>query len=87
MSVISVCKNIIASNNKRHWIDPDPAIRVSNTKSGKVIMRTNCLKIVDREGREVGRVISSIDGNPVVSCGAKVAILTKYPVENLDELP
>lgn len=30
---ISVYKNVIASNNKRNWVDPNPAIQVSKTKS------------------------------------------------------
>ena len=37
---LSVCKNVIQSNNKRGWIDPDPTIRVSNTKSGMQPMPT-----------------------------------------------
>lgn len=81
MNYISVCKNVIASNNKRGWSDPDPAIRVSKTASGKVTSRAHTLIIKDKEGNEVGRVVSTQDGNPVIKCGAKVAIITKYDTE------
>ena len=78
MSYITVCKNVIASNNKRDWVDPDPAIRISNTKSGKVVDRASIVAILDKHGQEVARVISTMDGKPVVKCGAKVAIETKF---------
>lgn len=78
---ISVCKNVIASNNKRNWERPDPAIRVSNTPSGKVINRAHTLRILDKDGNIVARIISSQDGKPVIKCGAKVAIITEYPTE------
>ena len=81
MSVISVCKNVIASNNKRGWFNPSPAIRVSKTKSGKVVQRAHTLAIKDASGNIVARILSSTDGNPVVSCGAKVAIITDYDTE------
>ena len=81
MSFISVCKNVIASNNKRGWKDPDPAIRVSETPSGKVTKRAHVLSIKDRYGQEVAQVISTTDGKPVIKCGAKVAIITKYEPE------
>lgn len=84
MSIVSVCKNVIGSNNKRGWKDPDPAIRVSNTPGGKVTARAHRLAIKDQEGRTVAEIVSTQDGNPVVSCGAKVAIITDYPVEVLE---
>lgn len=84
MAHISVCKNVIASNNKRKWEDPDPAIRVSNTKSGKVIKRGHVVAILDSRGEEVARIVSTTDGTPVVSCGAKVAIITEFDVEVIE---
>lgn len=77
---VSVCKNVIASNNKKEWKNPDPAIRVSNTPSGKVTQRAHTVLIKDKDGNTVARIISSRDGNPVIKCGAKVAIVTEYPV-------
>lgn len=32
-------------------------------------------------GNVVARIVSSQDGKPVVSCGAKVAIITEYETE------
>ena len=84
MSFISVCKNVIASNNKRGWQDPDPAIRVSRTKSGKVTHRAHTLAIKDGDGNIVARIVSTQDGNPVIKCGAKVAIITEYEPEILE---
>lgn len=81
MSYISVCKNVIASNNKRGWSNPDPAIRVSNTPSGRVMQRAHTLAIKDARGNVVARIVSSQDGGPVISCGAKVAIITEYATE------
>lgn len=81
MNFISVCKNVIASNNKKGWINSDPAIRVSNTPSGKVTKRAHTLLIKDQAGNVVARVVSSQDGQPVISCGAKVAIITEYETE------
>ena len=75
---ISVCKNVIASNNKRGWHSPDPAIRVSNSPSGRVVQRGHCVLIRDANGNTVAQVISTTDGNPVIKCGAKVAIITEY---------
>ena len=84
MSFISVCKNVIASNNKRGWVDPDPAIRVGNSRSGKAVQRAHTLAILDAEGNEVARILSSADGKPVLKCGAKVAIETKYDTKVLE---
>lgn len=84
MNYISVCKNVIASNNKRGWKHPEPAIRVSRTPSGKVINRAHTLAIKDADGNVVARIVSSQDGTPVISCGAKVAIITEYPTEVLE---
>lgn len=81
MNYISVCKNVIASNNKRNWQEPSPAIRVSNTPSGKVVRRAHNLLIKDKDGNVVARVVSSQDGSPVIKCGAKVAIITEYETE------
>lgn len=81
---ISICKNVIASNNKRNWKNPDPAIRVSTSKSGKVIKRSNHIGILDKDGNIVAEVISTTDGKPVISCGAKVGLMTKYEVIDLE---
>lgn len=81
MSFISVCKQVIAQNNKSNWADPKPAIRVSNTPSGKVTQRAHKLAIKDKDGNIVATVLSSTDGKPVISCGAKVAIVTEYDTE------
>ena len=78
---VSVCKNVIASNNKKNWEDPQPAVRVSKTPSGKVQQRAHVLNILDKDGNVVAEVVSSTDGKPVISCGAKVAIITKYDTE------
>lgn len=82
--IVSVCKNVIASNNKRGWVDAEPAIRVARTKSGKVHQRAHKLAIKDRDGNVVATILSSTDGNPVVKCGAKVAISTVYDTEVLE---
>lgn len=84
MSCVSVCKNIIASNNKKGWINPDPTIRVSKTQAGKVVDRAFNIGIVDKDGNIVARLLSTKDGNPVIKCGAKVGLMTDYPVINLD---
>lgn len=81
MSYISVCKNVIASNNKAGWVDPNPAIRISNTKSGKVTDRAHTLAIKDKQGNIVATIVSTQDGQPVIKCGAKVAIITEYEPE------
>ena len=81
MSMISVCKQVIAQNNKRDWVNPAPAIRVSNTKYGKVTQRAHTLAIKDSNGNTVAKVVSTQDGNPVIGCGAKVAIITEYETE------
>ena len=81
MNYISICKNLIYSNNKRNWVDPQPVIRVSNTPSGKVQKRAHTLAIKDKNGDVVARIVSSQDGKPVISCGAKVAIINKYESE------
>lgn len=78
---VSVCKNVIYSNNKKGWVNPQPAIRVSRTPSGKVTQRAHTLLIKDKEGNVVARIVSSTDGKPVIKCGAKVAIITEYETE------
>lgn len=84
MPYISICKNVIASNNKRDWIDPKPAIRVCNTPSGKVTLYSHTVGIVDKQGNVVAEIISTTDGKPVIKCGAKVGIITKYTVIDLN---
>lgn len=81
MSYVSVCKQVIAQNNKKGWVDPAPTIRVSNTPSGKVTDRANAVEIVDADGNVVAELLATTDGKPVISCGAKVALVTKYPVQ------
>jgi hypothetical protein len=82
---VSVCKNVIASNNKRAWVDPDPAIRVSVSAGGAAKKRAHTLAIKDAAGNIVARIVSTRDGEPVLKCGAKVAIMTEYETEVLDE--
>ena len=79
MSFISVCKNVIASNNKREWVDPDPAIRISASSGGKAIEHGHIVDVCDKDGNSVAIIYSSTDGKPVLKCGAKVAIVTRYP--------
>lgn len=85
MSYVSVCKQVIASNNKTNWEDPKPTIRVSNTPSGKVVLREHGVAIVDAQGNTVARLVATQDGKPVISCGAKVALITEYDVVPLSE--
>jgi hypothetical protein len=80
---ISVCKNVIAQNNKKGWVDPTPTIRVSRTPSGKVTNRANSIGILDKDGNIVARMVATTDGKPVISCGAKVALITEYDVVEL----
>jgi len=80
MNILSVCKNVIASNNKRGWVCPEPSIRISKSKSGKASARAHEVGIVDKEGNVVARLISTKDGKPVIKCGAKVALVTEYDV-------
>jgi hypothetical protein len=84
MAHISVCKNVIAANNKRKWVEPQPAIRVSKTKSGKVTDRAFTIGIPDKDGNIVARIITTKDGTPVIKCGAKVGIVTEYPIIVID---
>lgn len=85
MSFISVCKNIIQQNNKRKWEDPEPPIRVANTKSGKATFRCFEVDIVDGDGNVVASILTTKDGKPILNCGAKVAITTIYPVRIRNE--
>lgn len=84
MNVLTVCKNVIAGNNKRNWVDPQPAVRIAKNKRGSATDRAHSVAIVDKNGDIVARIISTRDGNPVVKCGAKVAIITEYDVVNID---
>lgn len=86
MSYVSVCKNVIGSNNKRGWVDPDPTIRVSETPSGQVTKRAHTVGIVDENGKVVARLVATQDGKPVIKCGAKVALITDHPVVELDDV-
>lgn len=86
MAYICVCKNAIQANNKKKWEgDLQPAIRVSNTPSGKVTLRSNAVGIVDSMGNIVAKVLTSTDGKPIISCGAKTAIITEYDIIELEE--
>lgn len=78
MDFISVCKNVIGANNKKNWVCPDPAIRVSKSKHGKVTARAHKLGILDKDGNVVATIETTQDGKPIIGCGAKVAILTVY---------
>lgn len=82
--ILTVCKNIIASNNKRKWQDPQPAIRIADSNGTCAIDRANRIGIVDAHGNIVAEMISTTDGNPIVSCGAKVALVTDFDVVVLD---
>lgn len=81
---ITVCRNVIAANNKRDWVNPSPSIRVSNSKTGKATKRGHKISIKDDQGNEVARIVSTTDGKPVLKCGAKVAIITEHEVEILE---
>ena len=81
---ISVCKNVIASNNKKKWKNPEPDIRVSSAKYGKVTNRSNKLGILDEYGNVVAEIIATTDGEPIIGCGAKVGLITKYETIDLD---
>lgn len=80
MSVITVCKNVIMANNKREWVDPKPPIRVATTSGGGPKDHVFNLYIVDKDDEVVAELITTHDGKPIVKCGAKVAIFTKYQV-------
>jgi predicted transcriptional regulator len=84
MTHVSICKNVIQSNNKKNWTNPEPAIRCSTTKAGKVVLRSNHIGIVDKEGNVVAEIISTTNGKPVIKCGAKVGLITKYDVVDLE---
>ena len=84
MSYVSVCKNVIAQNNKKGWKNVEPTIRVSNTPSGKVVERAHSVGIVDKEGNIVARLSATQDGLPIIKCGAKVALITDYPVTRIE---
>lgn len=85
MNYVSVCKQVIAQNNKKKWVDPAPTIRVSNTPSGKVVKRSNAVGIVDKDGNIVAKLVATTDGEPVIKCGAKVALITDFDVIELPQ--
>jgi len=80
MNFLSVCKNVLASNNKTGWKSPKPAIRVSKSPAGKVAAREHAVGIVDKNGEVVARLVSTTDGTPIIKCGAKVALITEFDV-------
>ena len=80
---VSVCKNVIASNNKSNWTNPQPPIRVSKTASGKATTRQFEVGILDANGNVVATIKSTKDGKPIIKAGAKVVIQTVYPVKAL----
>ena len=80
MNFVSVCRNVIQKNNKNGWVDPDPTIRISTSKTGKAKLRSHSIGIADKEGNIVARLITTKDGKPVLKCGAKVALITEYNV-------
>ena len=84
MNFITVCKNVIMSNNKKNWVNPEPAIRVAKTQTGKAVGRNHSVGIVDSNGNIVAIVATTKDGKPLMKCGAKVAIITKFDVIPLD---
>ena len=65
---VSVCKNVIASNNKRGWVNPDPTIRISHTAKGEAKSRAHSIAIKDKDGNVVGKLIATQDGQPVLKC-------------------
>lgn len=81
---VSVCKQQIAINNKNGWADAKPTIRISNTPAGKVTGRANSVGICDKDGNIVARLLATTDGEPVIKCGAKVALITDYDIIELD---
>jgi hypothetical protein len=81
MTILTVCKNVIAANNKRQWKDASPPIRVANTAGGKAQLHAWQAYIVDKNGEIVATIWSTQDGKPIVKCGAKVAIETVYPAQ------
>lgn len=81
---LSVCKNVIMSNNKKNWVDPDPAIRIGSSKSGKAIGRANTVHILGHDGKVCATIYSSKDGKAILKCGAKVAIETHNMVLKVD---
>lgn len=48
-------------------------------------MRSKRVGIVDANGDVVAVLGASEDGKPIISCGAKVALITEYDVVNLEE--
>lgn len=82
MAILTVCKNVIQSNNKKGWVNAEPAIRIANSKSGKAVGRSHSVSILDKNGDAVAEIVTTKDGKAIVKCGAKVAIFTKYPVSS-----
>lgn len=81
--IVTVCKNTIAANNKRDWVDPKPAIRIARTPGAKADEYAHEAAIVDKNGEIVAVIHTTTDGQPIVKCGAKVAITTEFPVRKL----
>lgn len=81
---MSVCKNVIAANNKKGWVNPAPTIRHSRTPSGKVMARYHNVGITDAEGNVVAVLAATTDGLPIIKCGAKVGLVTLFPPVDLE---
>ena len=71
---ISVCKNVIQTNNKtvREGVDRPllPPIRIQEGKWGDKVNCTDARLMVD--GKEVGRIFYQPD--PIIKAGAKVVV-------------
>lgn len=77
---ISINKNTIAANNKAGWKDPQPPIRIAKSAKGPAVDYGHQVAILDKFGRTVAKIRTTEDGSPLLKCGAKVAIETKYDV-------
>ncbi len=73
---ISVCKNVIQTNNKtiREGLDRElaPPIRIQNGKSGDKVTCNHAL-LKDSHGAVIGRIFYQADA-AIIKCGAKVVI-------------
>lgn len=78
MHWVSINKHRIAKNNKGKWVDPVPCIRISDGKNKPPISYVSDLLVVDEGGRPVAWLVTTSTGEPVLKCGAKVALVTLY---------
>ena len=76
---ISVCKNVIAENNKKKWKHPKPPIRISQRPSGPAVAHGFSVGILDKDGTIVAKLQTTKDGKPLLKCGAKVMLATEFP--------